>query len=99
MKRPARPRCNRHGCCSRDIGTARVAGSCRIESIRGSFRPMKRRAVPSLHVMRQSILEKVPMTNTILVVDDSPSSVAGLVDAFAASGLTAAGAHGFADAL
>ena len=39
------------------------------------------------------------MTNTILVVDDSPSSVAGLVDAFAASGLTAAGAHGFADAL
>lgn len=60
---------------------------------------MKQPAVPSLHVMRQSILEKVPMTNTILVVDDSPSSVAGLVDAFAASGLTAAGAHGFADAL
>jgi CheY-like chemotaxis protein len=49
--------------------------------------------------MRQSILEKVPMTNTILVVDDSPSSVAGLVEAFAASGLTAAGAQGFADAL
>ncbi len=39
------------------------------------------------------------MTNTILVVDDSPSSVAGLVSAFATSGLTAAGAHGFADAL
>ena len=39
------------------------------------------------------------MTNTILVVDDNPSSVAGLVDAFATSGLTAAGAHGFADAL
>jgi CheY-like chemotaxis protein len=39
------------------------------------------------------------MTYTILVVDDNPSSVAGLVEAFATSGLTAAGAHGFADAL
>jgi CheY-like chemotaxis protein len=39
------------------------------------------------------------MTNTILVVDDNPSSVAGLVDAFATSGLTATAAHGFTDAL
>jgi DNA-binding response OmpR family regulator len=38
------------------------------------------------------------MPNTILVVDDNPSSVAALVGAFATSGLPAAGAHGFAHA-
>jgi DNA-binding response OmpR family regulator len=39
------------------------------------------------------------MPNTILVVDDNPSSVAALVEAFVTSGLPAAGAHGFAHAL
>ena len=39
------------------------------------------------------------MPNTILVVDDNPSSVAALVEAFATSGLPAAGADGFAHAL
>jgi DNA-binding response OmpR family regulator len=39
------------------------------------------------------------MPKTILVVDDNVSSVTDLVHAFAASGLTAVGAHSFADAL
>ena len=39
------------------------------------------------------------MPKTILVVDDNASSVTDLVHAFAASGLTAVGAHSFADAL
>ena len=39
------------------------------------------------------------MPKTIMVVDDNASSVTELVHAFAASGLTAVGAHSFADAL
>jgi DNA-binding response OmpR family regulator len=39
------------------------------------------------------------MAKTILVVDDNPTSAIDLVHAFAASGLTAVGAHSFADAL
>jgi len=39
------------------------------------------------------------MPKTTLVVDDNVSSVTDLVHAFAASGLTAVGAHSFADAL
>jgi two-component system response regulator AtoC len=41
---------------------------------------------------------KGPMANTILVVDDDPSSVATLVTALAEAGFAGVGAHGFGDA-